>query len=135
MSSFSSGTLCDITAGISCIIFLITVLQVRHMAPLTVSCGVSVGDDSSGEIMNQWPPVQTTTGANLYKYRYRYRYIDIYENEPSNFMSHWSKVPFGASTEMASQKNTIKFITISRAFLSSNLYKFIVKHIYDYTYS
>lgn len=68
MSSFSSGTLCDITAGISCIIFLITVLQVRHMAPLTVSSGVSVGDDSSGEIINQWPPVQTTTGANLYIY-------------------------------------------------------------------
>ena len=75
MSSFSSGTLCDITAGISCIIFLITVLQVRHMAPLTVSSGVSVGDDSSGEIINQWPPVQTTTGANLYIY----------------VMSHWSK--------------------------------------------
>ena len=77
MSSFSCGTLCDITSGISCIIFLITVLQVRHMAPLTVSSGVSVGDDSSGEIMNQWPYVQTTTEANLY----------ISENEPSNFMS------------------------------------------------
>lgn len=125
MSSFSSGTLCDITAGISCIIFLITVLQVRHMAPLTVSSGVSEGDDSSGEIMSQWPPVQSRTGANLY----------TSEDEPSNFMSRWSEVPFGASTEMASQKNTIKFITINRAFLSSNLYKFIVKHIYDYTYS
>lgn len=77
MSSFSSRTLCDITSGISCIIFLIAVLQVRHMAPLTVSSGVSVGDDSSGETMNQWPPVQTRTGANLY----------ISENEPSDFMS------------------------------------------------
>ena len=80
MSSFSSGTWCDITSGISCIIFLITVLQVRHMAPLTVSSGVNVGDDSSSEIMNQWPSVQTTTEANVYKS----------ENEPSNFMSHSS---------------------------------------------
>lgn len=56
----------DISAGTSYIIVLIPVFQVRHVALLTISSGVSVGDDSSGEIMNQWPPVQTTAGANMY---------------------------------------------------------------------
>lgn len=46
-------------------VFIPFVLSERHVALLAASSGVSAEDDSSGAIMNQQSPVQTTTAANL----------------------------------------------------------------------